>query len=101
MNNAAPTSVPRNDILAVLEARTTALSVQECARLLSVSPKAIYNYAHAGKFPVFKVVGTIRINPAELAAHLRANASTLPIAPSSPSASPEEETWDRRRHRKH
>ncbi len=73
--------MPINDILAVLDERTTAMSIKECARLLGVDHSTLYRHARSGRFPTFQIACTIRINPAELAAYIRAtsNVSTQPV----------------------
>jgi len=71
----------QNDILAILDARTTAMTIPECAALLNIDHTTLYRQAKIGKFPVFTVCNSLRVNPAELAASLRAtsNISTAPI----------------------
>jgi hypothetical protein len=74
-------TAPSNDILAILDARTTAMTIAECADLLHADPGTLYRHSKSGKFPTFQVIGMVRVNPAELAAHIRArtNASVQPI----------------------
>ena len=61
---------PSNDILAILDARTTAMTIAECADLLHADPGTLYRHSKSGKFPTFQVIGMVRVNPAELAAHI-------------------------------
>ena len=70
-----------NDILAILDARTTAMTIAECADLLTIDPGTLYRHSKSGKFPTLQVVGMLRVNPAALASHLRAssNTSTQPV----------------------
>jgi predicted site-specific integrase-resolvase len=64
-----------NDILKTLDERTTAMTVQECATLLGADVTTLYRHARSGRFPTFLVVGMLRVNPSELAAHLRASSN--------------------------
>jgi hypothetical protein len=75
------TLAPVNDILAILDARTTAMTIAECADLLNADPGTLYRHSKSGKFPTFQVIGMVRVNPADLAAHIRAssNTSTQPV----------------------
>ena len=64
-----------NDILQTLDDRTTAMTIQECAELLRADVTTLYRHARSGKFPTFQVVGMVRVNPVELAAHIRASSN--------------------------
>jgi excisionase family DNA binding protein len=66
-----------NDILEVLDNRTTAMTIRECAELLHVGTNTLYVHARTGKFPVFQVAGTMRVNPTELAQHIRARSNAV------------------------
>ena len=70
-----------NDILAILDERATAMSIGECAELLTLDKTTLYRQAREGRFPVFSICGVIRVNPAELASYIRAgsNISTQPV----------------------
>jgi excisionase family DNA binding protein len=88
---------PVNDIIAVLEARITALTIAECAELLNVGTQTLYDHTKAHKFPAYEVCGSLRVNPAELVAYLKTNAKhgTQYAKPASSTALPER-SWDRR-----
>lgn len=73
-------AVPPNDIFAVLEARTTAMDLDECATLLNASVSMLYRNARKGKFPTFPYCDSLLVNPADLARRLRAG-STCSDAP--------------------
>jgi hypothetical protein len=61
-----------NDILAILEARTTAMTIPEVSELLQIEPATLYRHARNGKLPTFRIAGVIRVNPAALATTIRA-----------------------------
>jgi excisionase family DNA binding protein len=58
-------------ILEQLDAMTTAITVGAVATLLGISKKTAYQHCLNGRIPSYKLVGSVRIDPAELAAHLR------------------------------
>ena len=68
------TPVP-NDIFAILDARTSALMVKECAELLGINERTLYRQAKLGKFPAFTVCGSMRVNPATLVDHLKSTSN--------------------------
>lgn len=69
-------TAPSNDILAILDARATAMTIAECADLLHADPGTLYRHSKSGKFPTFQISGMVRVNPAELACHIRASSNT-------------------------
>ena len=81
------------DILEVLDQKTSAMTIGECAELLKVSRQSLYNHAQTGTFPTFQVAGTIRVNPAALREYL------LGTTPASwhPERKDISNSWDRRR----
>jgi excisionase family DNA binding protein len=54
-----------------LEKRTTALTVAEVAKWLSVSPRQVYTLAAQNRIPNFRVGGCIRFDPSTVANWLR------------------------------
>ena len=54
-----------------LEKRTTALTVAEVAKLLSVNPRQVYTLAAQNRIPSFKVGGCVRFDPSTVASWLR------------------------------
>ena len=64
------------DILKILDERTTAMTIQECAELLKADETTLYRHSKNGKFPTFTVFGMIRVNPAELAAEIRSGSNS-------------------------
>jgi hypothetical protein len=68
-----------NSLLAYLDSLTTALTITECADLLHIGHNTLYRHAQSGKFPTFQVAGMVRVDPAALAAHIRATSKVEPI----------------------
>jgi hypothetical protein len=60
-----------SDILKILDERTTAMTIQECAQLLDTDETTLARHSKTGKYPTFTIVGMIRVSPAELAAQIR------------------------------
>jgi excisionase family DNA binding protein len=58
-------------IIEQIEKRTSALRVSEVAKLLEVTPQHIYSLAAQGLIPSFRVGGSVRFDPQELATWLR------------------------------
>lgn len=59
-------------LAALVEAFDRALTVQELARILHVSPMSVYRRAHAGLIPAFRGIGSrVLFDPADTAAWLR------------------------------
>jgi len=53
-----------------LKNKSAALKVAEVAELLSVTPQHIYKMAASGRIPSFRVSGSIRFDPHDVAAWL-------------------------------
>jgi excisionase family DNA binding protein len=60
-----------NDLLSVLGAARSALTVGDVATLLNVSKQSVYRAATRGSLPSFRIAGSLRFNPASVAARLR------------------------------
>jgi hypothetical protein len=63
------------DILKILDERTTAMTIKECADLLKADETTLYRHSKTGKFPTFTLAGMIRVNPGELAAQIRSGSN--------------------------
>jgi excisionase family DNA binding protein len=57
-------------LVEALRSKTGALKVAEVARLLGVTPQHIYKMAASGNIPSFRVLGSVRFDPDEVAAWL-------------------------------
>jgi excisionase family DNA binding protein len=73
-----------------LDGRTKALTVSDVAELLNISERQVYKLAAENRIPSFKIGGSVRFDPAEIAAWLRQK-----IAPAS--ARPAESSRNARR----
>ena len=54
-----------------LKSRTGALKVAEIAKLLGVTPQHIYKMAARGSIPSFRISGSVRFDPDEVATWLQ------------------------------
>ncbi len=63
------------DILKILDERTTAMTIEECADLLKADKTTPYRHLKTGKFRTFTFAGMIRVNPADLAAQIRSGSN--------------------------
>ena len=57
-------------LVETLKSKTGALKVAEIAGLLSVTPQQIYKMAASGSIPSFRLLGSVRFDPDEVAAWL-------------------------------
>jgi excisionase family DNA binding protein len=60
-----------------IDGRTNALTVSDVAELLKVSERQVYKLAAENLIPSFKVGGSVRFDPATIAAWLRQKNRTL------------------------
>jgi excisionase family DNA binding protein len=67
-------------LVETLKSRTRALKVQEVAELLGVTPQHIYRMAASGRIPSFRISGSVRFDPDDVAGWLKEKQ-----APASPS----------------
>jgi excisionase family DNA binding protein len=67
-------------LVETLKSRTGALKVAEVARLFGVTPQHIYKMAASGSIPSFRISGSVRFDPDEVATWL-----TEKQAPGAPS----------------
>jgi excisionase family DNA binding protein len=58
-------------LVETLKSRTGALKVVEVAKLFGVSPQHIYKMAASGSIPSFRISGSVRSDPDEVAAWLK------------------------------
>ncbi len=80
----------------IVEGKKEALRVAEVAQILDVSIKKIYRMASKGQIPSLRISSSIRFDPHDIAAWLRSQSNTNPIAAVSPT-----ESWlSARKHRR-
>jgi excisionase family DNA binding protein len=58
-------------LVEILKSRTSALKVAEVAELLGVTPQHIYKMAASGRIPSFRISGSVRFDPDEVASWLK------------------------------
>lgn len=58
-------------LIETLKSKTGALKVAEVARLFGVTPQHIYKMAARGTIPSFRVSGSVRFDPDEIATWLK------------------------------
>jgi len=58
-------------LVEILKSRTGALKVAEVAELFGVTPQHIYKMAASGRIPSFRISGSVRFDPDEVAAWLK------------------------------
>ncbi|MGH9762664.1 MAG: helix-turn-helix domain-containing protein [Blastocatellia bacterium] len=58
-------------LIETLKNRTGALKVADLAELFGVTPQHIYKMAASGRIPSFRVSGSVRFDPGEVAAWLK------------------------------
>ena len=68
----------------IVEGKKEALRVAEVAQILDVSIKKIYRMASKGQIPSLRISSSIRFDPHDIAAWLRSQSNTNPIAAVSP-----------------
>ena len=59
------------NIIETIENRETALTVDELGTLLNSSPKTLYKAISAGRLPAYRIGGSIRLDPHDVAEWLR------------------------------
>jgi excisionase family DNA binding protein len=65
-------------LIEILENRKEALRVAEVAKMLGVSQQQIYKMVTAGRIPHFRIEGSIRFCPADLAEWIKLEIMQLP-----------------------
>ena len=58
-------------LIETLKSRTEALKVAELAKLFGVTPQHIYRMAANGRIPSFRISGSVRFDPDEVAVWLK------------------------------
>jgi excisionase family DNA binding protein len=62
-----------------LRTRTRALKVADLAEMFGVTPQHVYRLAASGKIPSFRISGSVRFDPGDVAAWLQEKRG--PVAP--------------------
>jgi len=73
-------------LIQTLRNRKEALKVREIASLFGVTPQHIYKMAASGNIPSFRVCGSVRFDPEDLASWLEQKQGTRHLAPRSTSS---------------
>lgn len=63
-----------------LKNKTGALKVAEVAELFGVTPQHIYKMAASGRIPSFRISGSVRFDPDEVAAWLQQKQTPIPAS---------------------
>ncbi|HUO14342.1 MAG TPA: helix-turn-helix domain-containing protein [Verrucomicrobiae bacterium] len=58
-------------IIEMIETKESALTVEELATTVSVSPKTLYKAIKSGRLPAYRLGGSIRLDPHDVAEWLR------------------------------
>jgi len=74
-------------LVETLKNRSRALKVREVAELFGVTPQHIYKMAASGRIPSFRVSGSVRFDPDDVAAWLKGKQT--PAAATSRVGSPQ------------
>jgi excisionase family DNA binding protein len=69
-------AVAESSLVEIVEARRTALTVPELAKMLSLSKVSLYELVKTGRLPAMKIGGSIRLDPKTTAAWLRGRLTT-------------------------
>jgi excisionase family DNA binding protein len=64
-------------LIETLQKRTGALKVRDIAELFGVTPQHIYKMAASGKIPSFRISGSVRFDPGDVAVWLKEKQSPL------------------------
>lgn len=83
------------NLIEQLEARTVAMKVSELCELLGVDDKHVYRMAARGTLPSFRVGGSVRFDPQEIANWLRLKytANVAPARKPPVHARPQQKEW--------
>lgn len=63
-----------------LRSRTRALKVADLAELFGVTRQHVYKMAASGKIPSFRISGSVRFDPGDVAAWLQEKQGLIPAA---------------------
>jgi len=58
-------------LIEIIESKTNALTIGDLANLLNQSPKTLYKAVKSGRLPAYRVGGSIRLDPHDIAEWLR------------------------------
>jgi excisionase family DNA binding protein len=67
-------------LVETLKGRTGALKVAEVAKLFGVTPQHIYKMAASRRIPSFRISGSVRFDPDEVAAWLKEKQAPAPAS---------------------
>ena len=67
-------------LVETLKSKTAALKVAEIAKLLGVTPQHIYKMAARGTIPSFRISGSVRFDPEEVAIWLQGKQTPIVVA---------------------
>lgn len=67
-------------LVETLRSKSGALKVSEVAKLLGVTPQHIYKMAASGRIPAFRISGSVRFDPDEVATWLQGKQTPI-VAP--------------------
>lgn len=63
--------LPSMSIIETVANRSTAMTIEELGTLLSQSVKTLYKAVRAGRLPAYRIGGSIRLDPTDVAEWLR------------------------------
>ena len=66
-------------LIETLENMNTALTVEVLSRLTAISPKTLYKAIKAGRLPAYRIGGSVRLDPAEVAQWLRDRSTSTKV----------------------
>lgn len=55
----------------MIESKESALTIEELATMVGVSPKTLYKAVKTGRLPAYRIGGSIRLDPEDIADWLR------------------------------
>ena len=58
-------------LIEIIESKENALTVEELATLMNQSPKTYYKAIQTGRLPAYRLGGSIRLDPQDVAEYLR------------------------------
>jgi len=58
-------------LIELIESKPNALTVEELATMMSQSPKTLYKAVKTGRLPAYRLGGSIRLDPHDVAEWLR------------------------------
>lgn len=73
-------------LVETLRSKSGALKVSDIAKLLGVTPQQIYKMAASGRIPAFRISGSVRFDPDEVATWLQGKRTPVIASRSAGSA---------------